>query len=56
LYFTADNAAATASCISVDATLTGVNLSATQTWDVSAAFSASNASNSITCQEAKKVG
>ena len=54
-YCTADNTNSAASCYQMDATLTGVNLTASHTWDVVCTIP-NNASNQITCQDAEKVG
>lgn len=55
VYCTADNANSTASCYATEVTLTGVDLIASHTWDVVCTIP-NNASNSITCQDAEKVG
>lgn len=54
-YITADNVNAQASCYDVSATLTGIDLTAASTWDVVCTIP-NNASNSIFCDYAKKVG
>lgn len=54
-YATADNTNSTASCYIMDATLTGIDLTASHTWDVVCTIP-NDASNQITCQDAEKIG
>lgn len=55
LWVTADNANSAASCYTMDATLTGIDLTASHTWDVVCTIP-NSASNQITCQDAEKIG
>lgn len=55
LWVTADNANGIASVYPMDVTLTGVDLTASHTWDVVCTIP-NNASNQITCQDAEKIG